>query len=167
MRHAELDIRIIKIAELPSRCHINRWEMMRYGSASADVSVDLHARLDTDTRADRLILRLGAVYTYMRSMVKRPLLDYTVEAEFEIPGLEEYVSFSPSRDKVDIPPAVMSLMLSVALGALRGMIAQKTVGTALEYRPLPLVNLSSLVSRLIYGSEPSKPTIPVSSSVVV
>lgn len=167
MRHSELDIRIVKIAELPGKCHINRWEMMRYGSNAEDVSVDLHARLDTDARADRLTLRLGAVYTYMRSMVKRPLLDYTVEAEFEIPNLEEYVSFSTSRDKVDIPPAVMSLMLSVALGALRGMIAQKTIGTALEYRPLPLVNLSSLVSRLIYGSEPAKPVIPVSSSVVV
>lgn len=167
MRHSEMDIRIVKIAEQPGKCHINRWEMMRYGSAPGDISVDLHARLDTDARADRLTLTLGAVYSYMRSMVKRPLLDYTVEAEFEIPALEEYVGFTPSRDKVDIPPAVMSLMLSVALGALRGMIAQKTVGTALEYRPLPLVNLSSLVSRLIYGSKPAKPAIPIESSVVV
>lgn len=167
MRPSELDIRIVKIAELPGKCHINRWEMMRYSSNPEDISVDLHARLDTDSSSDVITLRLGAVYTYMRAMVKRPLLDYTVEAEFEIPGIENFINFSQNREVVDIPPSVMSLMLSVAVGALRGMIAQKTVGTTLEHRPLPLVNLSNLVSRLIYGSKPKEPTIPMGSSVIV
>lgn len=166
MRHTELDIRIVKIADLPRQCHINRWEMLRYGAHPEDINVDVHARLDSDIASDRITLRLGTVYTYMRDMVKRPLLDYTVEAEFEIPNLNDYVDFSPTRDDIDLPPSILSLMLSVALGALRGMIAQKTVGTPLEFRPLPLVNLSKLVSRLIYRTKPAKNAIPISSNIV-
>lgn len=141
--------------------------MLRYGNNPADISVDLKASVDEDMASDRLSLRLGVVYTYMRSMVRRPLLDYNVEAVFEIPALGEHVSFSPSRERLDIPPSLMTLMLSVAVGALRGMIAQKTVGTPLEDRPLPLVNITWLVSRLIYGDRPSARTIPLDGQVCV
>lgn len=167
MRHSELDIRILKITEVPGKCHLNRWELMRYAGNENEISVDLHARVDIDSKVDCLSLRLGTVYTYLRSMVKRPLLDFTIEAQFEIPSIDDFVSFNDDHDKVDLPPSLMSLVLSVALGALRGMIAQKTVGTALEYRPLPLVNLSSLVSRLIYGSRPKESTIPFDTQIVM
>lgn len=139
---------------------------MRYGSNRGNVDVGLSARIERDASTDRLRLRLSAVYTYMREMVRRPLLEYAVEAEFEIPELDEYVAFSGDRSMIDIPPGVMTMMLGVAVGALRGMIAQRTAGTALEDRPLPLVNLSRLVSRLIYGTRPSSKIVPLTSQAI-
>ena len=86
---------------------------------------------------------------------------------FEIPSLASHVDFSRSRDRVGIPPSLMAMMLNVAIGALRGMIAQKTVGTPIEDRPLPLVNVSQLVSRLIYGDRPPERVIPVDTQICV
>lgn len=164
---SELDIRISRISEVAGKCHLHRWEMLRYGNLQDDIIVDLKARIEEDNASDSLVLRLEAFYSYMRSMVRRPLLDYAVEVVFEIPSVADYVGFTPARDRVAIPPSLMAMMLNVAIGALRGMIAQKTVGTPLEERPLPLVNVSQLVSRLIYGDRPSERTIPVSSQICV
>ena len=53
------------------------------------------------------------------------------------------------------------VMYGVAIGALRGMLAQRLAGTMLEAYPLPLVNISELVSRHLYGNAPSQLTIPL------
>ena len=101
----------------------------------------------------------------MRGMIRRPLLSYAAEAVFEIPGLAEYAMGIPSGDRVELPPAVMTLMLGVGIGAIRGLIAQRTAGTVLESRPLPLINVSGLVSRLIYGDVPAGHAIPFGAPV--
>ncbi|MBP3590312.1 MAG: hypothetical protein J6J61_07030, partial [Muribaculaceae bacterium] len=49
---------------------------------------------------------------------------------------------------------LMMLMLGVAVGALRGIVAVRTKGTLLESRPLPIINISALMYRLHYGEEP-------------
>ena len=108
---------------------------------------------------------LTATYTYMRGMIKRPLLEYAVVAEFEIPEMSGYVKFTPSHETVSVPPSLMNLMLCVAVGALRGMIARKTSGTPLENHPLPLINISSLVSKLIYGERADNRVVPLEEPV--
>lgn len=161
-----MEICIERVAEIPGECHVSRWELLRYGNNPEDVVVDLVARLEDDRPAERLTLRMGVVYSYMRSMVRRRLLRHTVEVVFSIPSMDDFVPPTPARDKIDISPSVMSMMLGVAIGALRGMVAQKTAGTPLEERPLPLINISELVSRLIYGSRPSAATIPLDRHTV-
>lgn len=153
------------MAELPEHCRLNRWELLRYGGNPAEIAVNLRASLEQDSSKERLSLKVAVDYSYMRDMVKRPLLEYAVEADFEIPGLARYVRFSTSREKVAIPPSLMNLMLSVAVGSLRGMIARKTADTPLENHPLPLINISSLVSRLIYGEGTSDRVIPLEEPV--
>ncbi len=167
VKNSELDIRIVRISEVQGKSHVNRWEMLRYGNSPTDISVDLTANVGEDMALDQITLRLEVIYTYMRSMVRRPLLKSAVEAVFEIPGLDRHVAFSPSRETLEIPPSLMTLMLGVAIGALRGMVAQKTVGTPIADRPLPLVNISWLVSRLMYGNTPSRRTIPLEAQVCV
>lgn len=160
---SEIDIRIARISEVAGKNHLHRWEMLRYGNNPEDIIIDMKARVEGDSASESLTLRLEVMYSYMRSMVRRPLLDYAVDVVFEIPS----IGFSSGRDRVDIPPSLMAMMLNVAIGALRGMIAQKTAGTPIEDRPLPLVNVSQLVSRLIYGDRPSSRTIPVDSQICV
>lgn len=164
---SEIDIRIARISEVAGKTHLHRWEMLRYGNNPEDIIIDMKARVEGDSASESLTLRLEVMYSYMRSMVRRPLLDYAVDVVFEIPSIADYVGFSSVRDRVDIPPSLMAMMLNVAIGALRGMIAQKTAGTPIEDSPLPLVNVSQLVSRLIYGDRPSSRTIPVDSQICV
>lgn len=73
---SELDIRIVRISEVDGKHHIHRWEMLRYGNSPEEISVDLKACVEDDVASECLVLRLEALYTYMRSMVRRPLLDY-------------------------------------------------------------------------------------------
>lgn len=160
-----MDIRIVNIAELPRLTHLNRWELLRYGSQPADIDVNLRTHLEQNLADSRVTLRVEVVYTYMRAMIKRPLLHLAAEAVFEIVGLERYMMPTADRESIDMPPSLMQLMLSVAIGAIRGMIAQKTVGTSLQSHPMPLIDISKLVSRLIYGTPAPQGTIPLGAAV--
>lgn len=154
MKRSDLDIRIVRINEVSRDTSFNRWEIHRLATHDAEIKVDLSARLEQVTPDEQILLHLEVIYTYMRGMVRRPLLRYAVESVYEIPGIDEFISFNSTREKVDIPPSLMSLMLGTSIGAMRGMLAVRTAGTPLESRPLPLINLTALVSRLIHGTPP-------------
>jgi len=99
-------------------------------------------------------------------MVRRPLLDFAVATEFEVDNFDRHFAHALDRDRmVDLPPSVLTLMLGVSIGALRGMIAQRTKGTPLESSPLPLINITSLVSRLIYADTADDYTHPLSAQI--
>ena len=55
----------------------------------------------------------------------------------------------------------MTLMYSAAIGALRGMLALRVENTFLKDYPLPLINISELVSERIYGRKADLHTIPL------
>lgn len=91
--------------------------------------------------------------------MRHDILDYNIRVYFEI---EPFDSLRTDDGKdIALPPSLMTLMYGVAIGALRGMLAQRLAGTMLEAYPLPLVNISELVSRHLYGNAPSQLTIPL------
>ena len=87
---SEIDIRIARISEVAGKNHLHRWEMLRYGNNPEDIIIDMKARVEGDSASESLTLRLEVMYSYMRSMVRRPLLDYAVDVVFEIPGSADF-----------------------------------------------------------------------------
>ena len=79
------------------------------------------------------------------------LLQYTVAAVFEFDNCEGHVSVD--GDSCLINTSTMLLMLSVTIGSLRGMLALRTAGTFLKSYPLPIINISELISRRAYGND--------------
>lgn len=166
VKDLQIDIRLTKVREVTQLTHLYRWEMLRLASAGSQIKVGLKAKVDLLPEKGAIKLLLTAYYTRVRGMVRRPLLDFAVETEFEVDDFMRHFADAVSGERMmDLPPSVLTMMLSVGIGALRGMIAQRTKGTPLESTPLPLINISSLVSCLIYTSPSDEFTRPFSTQI--
>ncbi|MDE6322763.1 MAG: hypothetical protein K2L46_00205 [Paramuribaculum sp.] len=143
MESQELDIRLLKLEEDPDRTHFYRWEMMRFEGTPVDVK--LMSDFSHHTGSNIIHLSLTARYTTLRSQICRHLLDYTVGADFELhcPGAET------TNEEMIVDAHLVRLMFSVALGALRGMLALRTSHTFLANYPLPVYNVDSLMEPII------------------
>lgn len=155
MKTTDLNFKISRIAEDTNLTVMHRWEMMRYDGAP--IHVELNAAI-TRHGPDNLSLSLGARYLTVRALVRRELLNYAITADFHIAGLNDVASFDD--DDALIPVDIMSMMLNVGIGALRGMIALRTSGTILENHPLPMFNLRELVSRILSSDKNAAGKMP-------
>lgn len=166
VKDLQIDIQLTKVREVTQLTRLYRWEMLRLASDGSQIKVGLKAKVDLLPEKCAIKLLLTAYYTRVRGMVRRPLLDFAVETEFEVDDFNRHFADAFSGERMmDLPPSVLTMMLSVGIGALRGMIAQRTKGTPLESTPLPLINISSLVSRLIYTSPSDEFTRPFSTQI--
>lgn len=153
----ELNIRIAQVRELSPHNALNRWELMRYDGSP--VTVALRSRFHAIPAKHSVALILTACYYYYRSQMRHNLVEYPMEVTFEIDPFTSLTS--GNAGEVELPPRIMTLMYSVAIGALRGMLAQKAANTMLRDYPLPIVNVSELVSRHIYGTPAPDRVIPL------
>ena len=157
MKEKDINIRIAKIRELTEQNSINRWELMRYYGSGITVTLEscFHAR----PARHCVSLTIAARYHYIRNQLRHNLLYYGIEVFFDI---EPFNSLnSGENSEVTLPPRLMTIMYGVAVGALRGMLAQRVEHTQLRDYPLPLVNISELVSRNIYGTPVPEHAIPL------
>lgn len=154
----ELDIRIKSVRELRRRCEVYRWELMLYNGSPIDL--DISADFVRTEKGD-LRLQIGAHYTCLRSMIVRRLLDYVIEVTFEVDGIENCADISDGEMLID--PDVLTLMMGVALGALRGMVALRTEGSVLEKHPIPIMRIADLIRRLD-GTNETVPEIHITGA---
>lgn len=158
----EINIRIARIRELPALNTVSRLEMMR--NTGGDIVISLNSRL-VPSKVDpgRIGLILGVKYRRERSMIMRTLLHYHIEVVFEIDRMEDHVNVGDTT--VEVSPRLLTVMIGIAVGAIRGMLAQRTARTFLADYPLPLINVSDIVSRMIYNEEPDDTVIPLTELV--
>lgn len=124
------------------------------------ITVTLTSRFAVDDQTKQVSIICSVLYHYMRGMVRRPLIDCACEATIDI------VPFPDTLAAESIPPRLMSILYSVAIGALRGMVAKRVASTELSLFPLPLVNISELISNQLYGSTTPVNTHPFSELVI-
>lgn len=156
MKDQELNIRIAKIRELSDRNSINRWELMRYDGSG--ITVTLQSGFHARPARHCVSLVIGTNYHYMRGQMRHNLLSFSIEVFFDIEPFRDLDA--DETGDIELPPRIMTIMYGVAIGALRGILAQKLENTFLRDYPLPLVNISDLVSRHIYGTPPPDHTVP-------
>jgi len=141
---ADIDIRLSRIRELHSLSTFNRWEFIKYSGGAVDV--DIHSQLIPYPDQNVLNLILGVTYTTTRNMLRRTLLRYDIELSFEIKHLASVIGIADKS--VYVPPTLTATILSVGIGALRGMLAMHTQRTFLSRYPLPIFNMTDMISRL-------------------
>lgn len=140
----QIDLRLIELREVKPLTRLHRWEFMHFRGNKADVELSTH--FDKDTSRNTVTLQLGAHYTVLRSQIRRRLLDYVIEAEFMISRADGLIVVSDHE--MMITPDLLRLMLNISIGAIRGMIALRTAGTALARFPLPVYNLDRLIANI-------------------
>lgn len=148
MKHSdEFDIRLIDISEVKRASVIHHWETMRYKGGK--VNVALSASFNMCRESSEAIITVGVHYTTLRSQVIRKLMDYAVRARFEISDIKGLVDIE--YGDILLPPGLLHLMLSVSVGALRGMLALRTANTFLANFPLPLLDLTEIMDHMDMG----------------
>lgn len=148
MKHSdEFDIRLIDISEVKRASVIHHWETMRYEDGK--VNVALSASFNMCRESSEAIITVGVHYTTLRSQVIRKLMDYAVRARFEISDIKGLVDIE--YGDILLPPGLLHLMLSVSVGALRGMLALRTANTFLANFPLPLLDLTEIMDHMDMG----------------
>ncbi len=148
MKHSdEFDIRLIDISEVKQASVIHHWETMRYEGGK--VNVALSASFNMCRESSEAIITVGVHYTTLRSQVIRKLMDYAVRARFEISDIKGLVDIE--YGDILLPPGLLHLMLSVSVGALRGMLALRTANTFLANFPLPLLDLTEIMDHMDMG----------------
>lgn len=149
MKQEELDVRLVSLRESKEKTKLYRWEFMRYEGGIVDVGLSTGFRINR--RHHTVTLILGAHYTTLRSQIVRRLLDYVVEAEFEVSDLG--VVMDDEGGEVFLTTDMLGMMLSVGVGAMRGMIALRTSNTFLMHYPLPVYNIGTLVDNIVAAGE--------------
>lgn len=155
MKHpSETGIKVRDIREDRALSKIYRWELMlQRQSVNPEVDVELLVGFLNSTESDSVKVRLGALFTGMRGQIRRRLLDYYIEADFRVDTLE-FAGLNEASEfrEVMLTSEALRLMLSITLGALRGMLALRTAGTLLADYPLPIYNLDELTEKLVVSS---------------
>ena len=150
MKETEAEVRLVDIGELEGATAINRRAARR--AVGKSVHLDMSVRLVPEVERNMLSLVVKSSYVYAGEVYRERLMTCSVYANFEVKDLAAHIKRHGENAVVD--SQLMMLMLSVAVGALRGVVAVRTKGTLLESRPLPIINISALMYRLHYGEEP-------------
>lgn len=147
MTAQKLDIRLLRLDENHELTHLYRWEMMRYDGTPVDVNLSTDFSYRAGQRLVRLTLEVR--YTTIRSQMSRRLLDYAITADFELTGDDA----EAGGKEIVVNSELVRMMISVGLGALRGMIALRTANTFLAHYPLPVYNVNALMEPIINAAK--------------
>ena len=127
------------------------------------IAVSLKSRFIPHADSNQISLIIGTCYTCLRNMLRRHMLCYNIEVVFDIDPYPDYCDDASGR--ITLPAALLTIMYSSAIGALRGMLALRLSSTFLRDYPLPLINISALVSEQLYGTPVSEKIIPITDFV--
>lgn len=149
MNDPYVDIRLLELRESKPDSVLHRWEVVRYNGSPVDVELSTDVTYERATHT--VTLHLGVHYTTLRSQIRRRLLDYAIEARFQ---LISDGALEIDDDEVVISTELLRLMLSIGIGALRGMISLRTAGTFLVHYPLPIYNMDRLIHNIVMAGDP-------------
>ena len=102
-------------------------------------------KLGTELQMKERIVVLKAAVKYV--FEGKEMLQVEDALRFEVEGLEEIVTINKDTDTLVFSVDILPTFISVAFGALRGMVYKETKGTVLESYPLPLIPMESLKER--------------------
>lgn len=149
MADKDLNIRLVSIKEDAESTRMYLWEVLRYEGGSVDV--ELSTEFGRNPERGTVTLEIVARYTTLRGQIVRRLLDYGAVGEFDV-KYDDAAGEDGEGDVVLTTDAIR-LMLSITLGALRGMVAVKAANTFLSRYPLPIYDMDELLDNMIAAGE--------------
>ena len=132
-----MQIRLLKIEELSYR------DKTKLGEALQEpVFVKLLLNILPDIGRNIIELIVGVVY----HTNSEDLLAYEIKSTFEVGEMEAVVCV---RDySVFVAPELLSILVGVSIGTLRGMLVLKSADSFFGNYPLPIINITELIASL-------------------
>ena len=94
-----------------------------------------------DVKRDYFKLITGVRYIRHRNFIGQELLFYRIAVVYKIEKLGDFVKLENSQVTVE-------LLLSISIGSMRGMLALRTQNTVFKNYPLPLINVSEILTSM-------------------
>lgn len=113
------------------------------------MSVDMNVRAIPDLNHSMVTLVVTCSYIAVIGLLRTRLLTCSAVTTFEVENLRKHIE--TQGEDVVLGGKLMTLMLGIAVGALRGIVAYRTADTPLRNTPLPILDLNALMYRLRYG----------------
>ena len=158
MNNSDINLRLTSVRETSPESGVNR-RALRHMRHDARLEVDMRVDVRPDMAREMVEMRVECEYRGVVDYIQTSVLRCGVEAVFEIDELPAHVTGHGGEFVTDGP--LMMLMLGIAVGSLRGVVAVKTAGTLLASEPLPIIDLSALMYRLHYGERPPEGIVRV------
>lgn len=144
MRDKDIAMTLIDLGEVDGASAINRRALRRLTREA--ISVDMNVKVVPDIERSLLSVLVSCSYRAVIGLIRERLLVCTAVATFEVEGLASLIEEN-GQEKI-LPTPLMMNMLGIAVGALRGIVAVRTADTSLRRRPLPIIDLDTLMRRL-------------------
>ena len=148
MEETEVNISLVAVSEVKGATAFNRRALRHLGHTP--LNVDLNVRAVPDIERSIISLVVSCSYIGVFDFIRTRVFTCAVVVNFEVPGLGAILALQ-GEDYV-VSGKVMSTMLGMAVGALRGVIAVRTADTPLRFRPLPIIDLTALMYRMQFAS---------------
>lgn len=147
MKETEVKMTLVSVNEVPGATVINRSALRRLHGET--VSVDMNVRMVPDIKRNLISLVVSCSYIAPIGLIRQRLLVSSVITSFEIENLKDNIVMH--GNEVVVAGNLMMTMLSISVGALRGIVSVHTQSTPLRHSPLPIIDLTALMARLNYG----------------
>ena len=102
-------------------------------------------RITPNLDKNLLVVDLGIQYTYLST----PIMECRYAFSFHYESEEGSMSVTKSDTGIQINNELLSTIINIAAGAIRGIMIAKTVGTLLAEYPLPLLSTDLLMKNMV------------------
>lgn len=146
MDHDEISISLSRIDEVSDKCTYNRHIIKHYKGER--ITVNLNTSLTPNHDNGTITLVLQTTYKRPSLLQNHTMLEYTAAATFDIDHPERVLVADNDGASIHIPHHILTMMLGIAIGAMRGMMAVRLADTPLASYPLPVINVAELARRI-------------------
>lgn len=140
MSEVKIEFRLISISEV--RSMIATADKFSAISSGSEVQITFGNQVYPEVKDNRISLVFSTKYVFKDSV----LLDVAYRFTFGVKNLDKFVILN--FDGTATINTIMPILLNVALGAMRGIVAVKSAGTVLEKYPVPVIDEKALMQAL-------------------
>lgn len=140
MSEVKIEFRLISISEV--RSMIATADKFSAISSGSEVQITFGNQVYPEVKDNRISLVFSTKYVFKESV----LLDVAYRFTFGVKNLEKFVILN--FDGTATINTIMPILLNIALGAMRGIVAVKSAGTVLEKYPVPVIDEKALMQAL-------------------
>lgn len=134
----QIDVRIKSIKEIEKKIEIK-------DLPQGDLSLELRLGVHTERKEENdLVIALKLLCLYQNN----PIISYAVAYTFTFEHIEEVFNFS---DVIEDKVGVLSTMVGMTIGGLRGMLAIRLQETPYSHIILPYINPQMLIDNIKKG----------------
>ena len=144
MNNITIQIQLVKVRE--KRFNLQTDNSILKILREQNLQVGMNVLITPNLSDNQIILQITINYHYTENAVLITPLFYIMEIWFSVIDLDRFVE--EKGETILIKHELLSMLLGISIGTIRGMIAHRCQDTIFEAYPLPIINITHLRAHL-------------------